>query len=66
MSGMFGDNGAKAQAAEASRKARKSEQRSNEEAGREQQRGERGGVRGRGRDMLIGNLSAQLKSKLGG
>lgn len=63
MSGIFG--GGKA-AAKAQAAARREKQTASEEANRAQQRAERVGGDGRmGRNRLMGNLSAQLKTKIG-
>lgn len=70
MSGMFGGKQrrrAREQAEKQAGEARKSMQRSNEEAGRETQRAERTGTASRrGRDLLIGTLSAVGNQTLGG
>lgn len=69
MSGMFGGDArkARAMASKQAADARRDKQASTTEAAREQQQAERGASRGgRGRDMLMGQLSTQLKGTLGG
>lgn len=66
MSGIFGGGAAKREAKKQSKRAREDRQMANEDAGRAQQQAERGAGGGRGRDMLIGNLSQRLKQSLGG
>ncbi len=46
--------------------ARRQTQTSNEDAARAKQKAERGSSRSRGRDMLVGSMSAGLKKSVGG
>lgn len=66
MAGIFGNGNARAEAAKQAASARRSQQASNEEAARSQQQAERGGSGGRGRNMMLGSLTSNLKKTLGG
>lgn len=65
---IFGGDQGKAEARRQQAEARKDRQDASEDAARQKQTAERGGSGGRtrGRDMLVGNLSNRLKTKLGG
>jgi len=68
MSGIFGggQKAARADAARAAGEARVETQKANEETNRAQQKADRAGQRGRaGRARLMGNLTRQLKTKIG-
>jgi len=68
MSGVFGggQKDARAAAAKAAAEARVQTQDANEETNRAQQKSDRAGQRGRaGRARLMGNLTQQLKTKIG-
>jgi len=67
MSGLFGSGFASKEAARQAAMARREQQTSSEEEARARQHAERGAPGGgRGRNMLIGNLSSVLNDKLGG